>query len=65
MNWMIKVSIGMLLFATLLIALGLAFIRANEYKPGIQKIETKTTVAATITKDITSTKSTEVPVIKK
>jgi Ni,Fe-hydrogenase I cytochrome b subunit len=42
MNWMIKVSIGMLLFATLLIALGVAFIRANEYKPAMSKVQTKT-----------------------
>lgn len=33
MNWMIKVTIGMLLLATLFIALGVAIIRANEYRP--------------------------------
>lgn len=38
MNWTIKVSIGMLLFATLLIALGVAFMRANEYKPLAKKV---------------------------
>lgn len=40
MNWMIKVTIGMLLLAILLISLGVVVIRANEYRPALTNVST-------------------------
>lgn len=40
MNWMIKVTIGMLLLAILLISLGVVVIRANEYRPALANVST-------------------------
>ncbi len=38
MNWMIKVMIGMLLMALLFVSLGMAVMRANEYRPTVTNI---------------------------
>lgn len=39
MNWMIKVTIGMLLLAILLISLGVVVMRANEYRPALANVD--------------------------
>jgi hypothetical protein len=39
MNWMIKVTIGMLLMTVLFVLLGMAVMRANEYRPAVTHID--------------------------